>query len=105
MRLIFMGTPDLAQTVLHRLLRLADPEIVGVVTQPDRPKGRDLRLTPSPVKQLALERALPVLQPERARDPAFISQIRDLRPDLIAVGSYDVLTTLQGTAALGDASP
>jgi len=88
MRLIFMGTPDLARTVLQRLLDLADLKIVAVVTQPDRPKGRDLRLTPSPVKKLAVESALPVLQPERARDPTFISQIRDLRPDLIAVAAY-----------------
>jgi methionyl-tRNA formyltransferase len=88
MRLIYMGTPELARTVLQRLLTSADLKIMAVVTQPDRPKGRDLRLTPSPVKQLAVEAGLPVLQPQRARDPGFISQIRDLQPDLIAVAAY-----------------
>jgi len=63
-------------------------QIAAVVTQPDRPKGRDLRLAPSPVKQLAIEADLPVLQPERARDPAFTSRIAELHPDLIAVAAY-----------------
>jgi methionyl-tRNA formyltransferase len=88
MRLIFMGTPELARTVLQRLLDSRAVEVVAVVTQPDRPKGRDLRLTPSPVKQLAVEAKLPILQPERARDPDFISQIRGFHPDLIVVAAY-----------------
>jgi methionyl-tRNA formyltransferase len=59
-----------------------------VVTQPDQPKGRDLKLQPSAVKELALQRNLPVLQPTRARDEAFIEQIRQLAPDLIVVAAY-----------------
>jgi methionyl-tRNA formyltransferase len=63
-------------------------QVVAVVTQPDRPKGRDLKLQPSPVKVLALQAKLPVLQPECARDEAFLGALRDLRPDLIAVTAY-----------------
>ncbi len=62
--------------------------VVAVVTQPDRPKGRDLRVQPTPVKVIALRHDLPVLQPERARDPGFIEALRELRPDLIAVAAY-----------------
>ena len=88
MHLIFMGTPELAKTILQALLDSSSFQIAAVVTQPDRPKGRDLRLTASPVKDLAIKAGLPVFQPERARDPVFISTIRDLRPDLIAVAAY-----------------
>ena len=88
MRIIFMGTPELARTTLEALLASESWEIAGVVTQPDRPKGRDLRVTASPVKELASNEELTILQPERARDPAFISQIQGLRPDLIAVAAY-----------------
>jgi methionyl-tRNA formyltransferase len=63
-------------------------QVVAVVTQPDRPKGRELKLQPSPVKQLALHAALPVLQPERARDESFLSALRALHADLIAVAAY-----------------
>src|SRR5579862_4544738 len=83
-----MGTPDLARTVLQALIDLPFLRITAVVTQPDRPKGRDLRLTPSPVKELALQCGIPVLQPERARDPAFIEQLRQLQPKLIVVAAY-----------------
>jgi methionyl-tRNA formyltransferase len=61
---------------------------VAVVTQPDRPKGRELKLQPSPVKALALQASLPVLQPERARDEAFLGALRELQPELIAVAAY-----------------
>lgn len=83
-----MGTPELAATSLETLLRQQGFEIVAVVTQPDRPKGRDLKLQPSPVKEIALRAGLPVLQPEKARDESFIEQLRQLRPDLIAVAAY-----------------
>jgi methionyl-tRNA formyltransferase len=62
--------------------------VVAVVTQPDRPKGRDLKLTPSAVKELALQAELPVLQPERARNQDFIEQLRQLEPDLIVVAAF-----------------
>lgn len=88
LRIIFMGTPDLAAASLRALLRESAFQIIAVVTQPDRPKGRDLKLQPSPVKQLALEAGLPVLQPEKARDEMFIEQLRALQPELIAVAAF-----------------
>ena len=88
LRIIFMGTPDLAAASLRALLREPAFQIVAVVTQPDRPKGRDLKLQPSPVKQLALEAGLPVLQPEKAREEKFIAELRALQPELIAVAAF-----------------
>ena len=88
LRIIFMGTPDLAAASLRALLAVPKFQIVAVVTQPDRPKGRDLKLQPSPVKQLALEAGLPVLQPEKARDEKFIAELRALQPELIAVAAF-----------------
>ena len=83
-----MGTPALACASLEALLAVPDFEIVAAVTQPDRPKGRDLKSLPSPVKELALRRGLPVLQPLKAREPQFIETVRQLRPDLIAVAAF-----------------
>jgi methionyl-tRNA formyltransferase len=83
-----MGTPELAATCLDALLREPAFQIVAVVTQPDRPKGRDLKLQPSPVKQIALRVGLPVLQPEKARDEKFIFELRALQPELIAVVAF-----------------
>jgi methionyl-tRNA formyltransferase len=91
LRVIFMGTPDLACPSLQSLLDAPDLKVVAVVTQPDRPKGRDLKLQASPVKTLALKANLPVLQPERARNEVFIGELRALQPDLIAVAAYGQL--------------
>jgi methionyl-tRNA formyltransferase len=88
LRIIFMGTPPLAATVLEALLAEPKFNVVAVVTQPDQPKGRDLKLQPSAVKELALKNNLPVLQPERAREESFIAQLRQLAPDLICVAAY-----------------
>ena len=88
LRIVFMGTPDIACPTLQALASSPDYQVVGVVVQPDKPKGRDLKLQPPPVKELALRLGLPVLQPERARNEAFITQLRELRPDLIAVLAY-----------------
>ena len=88
MRIIFMGTPELAGVSLQALMRATEFKVVAVVTQPDQPKGRGLKLQPSPVKEIALRENLPVLQPERARDGKFIQQLRELQPDLIAVAAY-----------------
>ncbi|HEU5069499.1 MAG TPA: methionyl-tRNA formyltransferase [Verrucomicrobiae bacterium] len=88
LRLVFMGTPELAAVCLDGLLRAPGLHVTGVVTQPDRPKGRDLKLTPPPVKELALRHGLPVLQPEKARDPGFIDQLAAWRPGLIAVAAF-----------------
>ncbi len=82
-----MGTPDFAVPSLDALLRSED-QVVGVVTQPDRPKGRGQTLTPPPVKQLALQHGLPVLQPEKMKDPAFLEALRAWQPDLIAVTAF-----------------
>ncbi len=83
-----MGTAPLSCASLRALLHERQFKVVAVVTQPDRPKGRDLKLQPSPVKVLAAGAAVPVLQPERARDPAFLQQLQQFRPDLIAVAAY-----------------
>ena len=88
LRIVFMGTPDIACPTLQALASTPDFQVVGVVAQPDKPKGRDLKLQPPPVKELALRLGLPVLQPERARHEAFLAQLRELRPDLIAVLAY-----------------
>ncbi len=88
MRIVFMGTAELACESLQALVREPDFSVAAVVTQPDRPKGRDLKLHPSPVKAAALQQNLPVLQPERARNPDFINQLRQLQPDLIVVVAY-----------------
>jgi methionyl-tRNA formyltransferase len=82
-----MGTPPFARTILESLLAGPDP-VVGVVCQPDRPRGRGLVVEPPAVKELALARGLPVLQPERVRDPAFLGTLRDLAPDIIVVAAY-----------------
>lgn len=87
MRIVFMGTPDFAVPSLDALLR-SDDQVVGVVTQPDRPKGRGQTLTPPPVKVLALQHGLPVLQPEKMKDPAFLDALRAWQPELIAVTAF-----------------
>lgn len=83
-----MGTAELSCASLEALARDGQFSIATVVTQPDKPKGRDLKLQPSPVKLLALKLNLPVLQPARARDEQFIAELRGLKPDLIAVVAY-----------------
>lgn len=88
LRVVFMGTPELAAVSLDALLWAPGIQIVGVVTQPDRPKGRDLKLTPPPVKELALASNLPMLQPEKARDENFIRELAAWQPDLIAVAAF-----------------
>ena len=91
LRLVFMGTPDIACPTLQALATASGLHVVGVVAQPDKPRGRDLQLQPPPVKQLALRLGLPVLQPERARHEAFHAQLRELRPDLVVVLAYGQL--------------
>ena len=88
LRLVFMGTAELARESLRALAQAGRFEIAAVVTQPDRPRGRKLKLQPSPVKELALELGLPVLQPTRARDETFIAELKRLAPDLIVVAAY-----------------
>lgn len=87
MRVVFMGTPDIAATCLKRLLE-DGTQIVGVYTQPDRPKNRGMKLAFSPVKELALANGLPVFQPENFREPETVEQLRLLQPDVLAVVAY-----------------
>ncbi len=88
LRVVFFGTAELACQSLEALAARPDFAIAGVVTQPDRPRGRSLQWQPSPVKIVALRLALPILQPERARAAEFISQLAALAPDLIVVAAY-----------------
>ncbi len=88
MRILFWGTPDFATPPLRALLGEGF-DVVGVVTQPDRPRGRGRsQLDPSPVKQVAVAEGLPVLQPERPRGDAFMDEVRALAPDLSVVVAY-----------------
>ena len=87
MRVVFMGTPDIAATCLKKIL--ADGfEVVGVYTQPDRPKGRGMKMVYPPVKEVALAHEIPVFQPENFREEETVQQLRDLKPDICAVVAY-----------------
>ena len=87
MRVVFMGTPAFAVPSLEAL-DASDHEVVGVVTQPDRPKGRGQAVVPCPVKELALAKGLPVSQPEKVKSPDFLRQLSDWKPDVIAVTAF-----------------
>lgn len=90
LRLVFAGTPEFAAEHLKALLNTPH-QIVAVYTQPDRPAGRGQKLMPSPVKQLALQHGLPVLQPPTLRDPAAQEELRALAPDLMVVVAYGLI--------------
>ena len=87
MRVVFMGTPDIAATCLTKILSDGF-EVVGVYTQPDRPKGRGMKMVASPVKEVALSADLPVFQPESFREEETVQQLRALKPDICAVVAY-----------------
>ena len=87
MRVLFWGTPDFAVPTLRALIEEGQ-HVVGVVTQPDRPKGRGRTLQPPPVKVLAEEEGIPVLQPERPRGDDFMAELRALKPDISVVVAY-----------------
>jgi len=86
-RIIFMGTPGFACPTLQKLIDL-DENLVAVVTQPDRPKGRGQLMMPPPIKELAAKHCIPVLQPARVREPGFVEVIRELKPDVIVVVAF-----------------
>ena len=87
MRIVFMGTPEIAATCLKKIL--ADGfSVAAVYTQPDRPKNRGMKLAYSPVKEIALAENIPVYQPENFREDETVEQLRALQPDLIAVVAY-----------------
>ena len=82
-----MGTPDIAATCLKKIL--ADGfQVVGVYTQPDRPKGRGMKMVQSPVKEVAIANDIPVFQPETFRDDETVAQLKALQPDVVAVVAY-----------------
>src|SRR5688500_4348620 len=87
MRIVYMGTPEFAVPSLEALLQSEDT-VVGVVTQPDKPKGRGQTLATSPIKQLAEKAGVPILQPLKMKDPAFLDALRAWQPDLIAVTAF-----------------
>ena len=87
LRLVYFGTPAFAVPSLERLLG-SRHQVVGVVSQPDRPRGRGQQLHPTPTKEVALAHNLPVLQPDRIKDEAFLQAIRDLAPDLGVVAAF-----------------
>src|SRR5438309_2053669 len=88
LRIVFIGTAELACPILRALHSQADFEIAAVVTPPDRPQGRNLEVQGSAVKRVALSAGLPVLQPERARDAQFLYELGKLQPDLVVVVAY-----------------
>ena len=90
MRIVFMGTPDFAACSLKKLID-EHFEIVGVFTQPDKPRTRGMKLQPSAVKTVALEEGLPVYQPESMRDAASLELLKSLKPDVLAVVAYGKL--------------
>lgn len=88
MRILFMGTSPFALPSLRALHANADYDILGVVTQPDRPQGRGGKVSMSPVRQLALELALPVYQPEKVRAREFVQLVREMAPDALVVAAF-----------------
>ncbi|WP_456407631.1 methionyl-tRNA formyltransferase [Caldithrix abyssi] len=90
MKLVFMGTPDFARTSLKKLIH-SPHEVVAVVTVPDKPQGRGQKLKPSPVKQLAVDLGLPVLQPVKLRDPQFVEQLKQFNADAFVVVAFKIL--------------
>lgn len=106
LRIVFMGTAELACASLAKIVADTRFTVAAVVTQPDKPKGRQLHLQASPVKLLAGQLSIPILQPPRARDEAFVAQLRELSPDLIVVAAYGqilpsaILETPGGAASM-----
>jgi methionyl-tRNA formyltransferase len=87
LRIAFFGTPDFAVPTLRTLIE-SRHEVVALVSQPDRPKGRGQKLQPTPTRQAALDAGVTVLQPAKIKDPAFLAAFRDLRADLGVVAAY-----------------
>ena len=88
LKILFMGTPDFAKESLKDIYE-AGFNIIGVVTNPDKPKGRGMKLTPSPVKEFALEKKLEIFQPTKVRkNEEFIEKVKELKPDVICVVAY-----------------
>lgn len=86
LKILFMGTPDFAATILEEIQKVYP--VMGVVTQPDKPKGRGKEVSFSPVKELAVKYELPVYQPVKAKEPEFLEQLKELSPDVIVVAAF-----------------
>jgi Methionyl-tRNA formyltransferase len=86
-RVVFWGTPEFAAPSLRALVGESF-EVVGVVTQPDKPQGRSRRIIPSPVKQIAIDEEIPLFQPKNARDPELFEKLSELKPDISVVVAY-----------------
>jgi methionyl-tRNA formyltransferase len=97
LRVVFFGTPEFAVPTLDALLK-SPYDIVGVITQPDRPRGRGQHTTASPVKAAALAAGTRVLQPATVKDPAFLAELSDLAPDLGVVAAYGQILTERALA-------
>ena len=92
LNILFMGTPDFAKESLEAIYN-AGHNILGVVTNPDKPKGRGMKLIASPVKEYAIEKNLKIFQPEKVRkNEEFIEQIKKLNPDVICCGIWKNIT-------------
>ena len=87
LRIVFMGTPEFAVPSLRALIEVGE-NVVAIVTQPDKPRGRGKKLTPPPVREAALKHNIPVFQPEKIKDEPFITAISNFSPDVIAVVAY-----------------
>ena len=92
MKIVFMGTPDFAVGTLEALIQ-AGHELIGVVTQPDKPKGRGKSLMATPVKEVALKHQIPVYQPQKVRETEFTENLRRLAPDVIVVAAFGQIIT------------
>lgn len=88
LRIVFMGTPEIAGESLRALIQSGRFQLLAVVCQPDQPRGRGLKLQPPPVKEIAAREKIPVLQPARVRDENFLRELRGLQPDVVAVTAY-----------------
>ena len=87
MKIVYMGTPDFAVPALAALAE-SGYEVAGVVTQPDKPKGRSKTLVPTPVKEEALKHGIPVYQPKKVREPEFVETLKEIGPDIIIVAAF-----------------
>ena len=91
MNTIFFGTPDFANPFLQILINVQDVKVVAVVSQPDKPSGRKMEIKPTPVKQLAIDNSIPVLQPKTLKDEGVLEQLEKLKADVFVVVAYGKL--------------
>src|SRR5277367_2614615 len=93
MRIIFIGTGEIGLPALHALTKATEHHVLAVVTQPDRPVGRQLKLSSSPIKEAAFKLHLKIFQPEKIGNTTSVAQLKYLKPDLIVVAAYGQILT------------